>query len=319
MSNIVQINMAESQTLNVYWQDAVDLELDLHLMYVKSGQQEIQDYVNNVSKKEVDSYVKTHAEPIMAEVAMQIAKPEIDEYVNNQKTELQTIVNQTQAYAISAAGSAENALASENNSLQAANNAEQFMQNASENAKLAQSWAIGEIEDCTSGSSKYWAELSQKAYIAGALMAFAGDTPPDGWLVCDGSEINREDYTDLFAVIGTKYGSGNGSTTFNVPNYVNRTFWGGTASGTILTAGLPNITGKIDVGSGSGAVQFGVLRSSTGCFSLDNTVSCIYEDGQDASPIYRGLNFNAASSSSVYGASSTVQPPAIKTLFCIKY
>ena len=41
---------------------------------------------------------------------------------------------------------------------------------------------------------------------------------PTGWLVCDGSAISRTDYAELFAIIGTQYGSGDGSTTFNLPN-----------------------------------------------------------------------------------------------------
>lgn len=52
----------------------------------------------------------------------------------------------------------------------------------------------------------------------GAVLPFAGDAAPTGWLVCDGSSISRTDYVDLYAYIGTKYGAGNGSTTFNIPD-----------------------------------------------------------------------------------------------------
>ena len=52
----------------------------------------------------------------------------------------------------------------------------------------------------------------------GFIAPFAGSTAPDGWLVCDGSAISRTRYADLFAVIGTTYGSGDGNTTFNLPN-----------------------------------------------------------------------------------------------------
>ena len=51
----------------------------------------------------------------------------------------------------------------------------------------------------------------------GALMPFAGETAPEGWLFCDGSEISREDYSILFSVIGEIYGDGDG-TTFNLPD-----------------------------------------------------------------------------------------------------
>lgn len=50
----------------------------------------------------------------------------------------------------------------------------------------------------------------------GSVIQFAGTTP-SGWVECDGSEISRTEYANLFAVIGTSYGSGDGSTTFNVP------------------------------------------------------------------------------------------------------
>lgn len=52
----------------------------------------------------------------------------------------------------------------------------------------------------------------------GGVQAFAGSTAPANWVLCDGAAISRTTYADLFAVIGTTYGSGNGSTTFNVPN-----------------------------------------------------------------------------------------------------
>lgn len=52
----------------------------------------------------------------------------------------------------------------------------------------------------------------------GTIVAFGGTTAPTGWLICDGSAISRTTYADLFAVIGTAYGTGDGSTTFNLPN-----------------------------------------------------------------------------------------------------
>ena len=56
----------------------------------------------------------------------------------------------------------------------------------------------------------------------GSIMCFAGQTCPDGWLLCDGRPINRADYQKLYSTIGTTYGSGNGSTTFNLPNLQDR-------------------------------------------------------------------------------------------------
>jgi microcystin-dependent protein len=52
----------------------------------------------------------------------------------------------------------------------------------------------------------------------GTIIVFAGSTIPPGFLVCDGSAVSRTTYAALFAVIGTRYGGGDGSTTFNVPD-----------------------------------------------------------------------------------------------------
>ena len=57
---------------------------------------------------------------------------------------------------------------------------------------------------------------------AGALMDFGGTTAPTGWLACDGQAISRTTYADLYAAIGTTWGAGDGSTTFNVPSLANR-------------------------------------------------------------------------------------------------
>jgi microcystin-dependent protein len=54
--------------------------------------------------------------------------------------------------------------------------------------------------------------------LAGVIVDFGGATPPDGWLLCDGSAVSRETYANLFAVIGETFGPGNGSSTFNLPD-----------------------------------------------------------------------------------------------------
>lgn len=61
----------------------------------------------------------------------------------------------------------------------------------------------------------------------GKIMMYASANPPVRWLVCDGSAVSRTKYAALFAVIGTTYGAGNGSTTFNLPNFTGRMPLGG--------------------------------------------------------------------------------------------
>lgn len=54
---------------------------------------------------------------------------------------------------------------------------------------------------------------------AGALMDFAATSVPSGWLACNGAAVSRTTYAQLFGVIGTLYGPGNGTTTFNLPDF----------------------------------------------------------------------------------------------------
>lgn len=56
----------------------------------------------------------------------------------------------------------------------------------------------------------------------GLIYMFGGSVAPTGFLICDGSAISRSTYADLFSVIGTTYGVGDGSTTFNLPDMSGR-------------------------------------------------------------------------------------------------
>ena len=58
----------------------------------------------------------------------------------------------------------------------------------------------------------------------GTIVMFAGGSNiPTGFLLCDGSELGRETYPELFSVIETTWGSGDGVNTFNLPDIVNKT------------------------------------------------------------------------------------------------
>lgn len=76
----------------------------------------------------------------------------------------------------------------------------------------------------------------------GVVWEYGGSSAPTGWLFCDGSAVSRTTYSALFTAIGTTYGSGDGSTTFNLPNRSGRVGIGaGTGSG--LTARSLGATG----------------------------------------------------------------------------
>ena len=143
----------------------------------------------------------------------------------------------------------------------------------------------------------------------GSYIQFAGSQAPAGFLVCNGGEISRTTYSALFAVIGTTYGSGDGSTTFNLPNLTDRFLQGSTTSGTVINAGLPNITGSIRAHADAGSQQLGAFKST-------NLSSASY-GGSGA--YFWNWSFDASLSNSIYGSSSTVQPPALTCLICIKY
>jgi len=55
--------------------------------------------------------------------------------------------------------------------------------------------------------------------VTGSIQMFAGSVAPEGFFICDGSAVSRLDYANLFNVIGITYGNGDGSTTFNIPNF----------------------------------------------------------------------------------------------------
>lgn len=66
----------------------------------------------------------------------------------------------------------------------------------------------------------------------GAITAFGGTSAPDGWVLCNGDQVSRVTYQGLFSIIGTTYGAGDGSTTFNLPDLRQRFPLGKAAAGT---------------------------------------------------------------------------------------
>ena len=159
--------------------------------------------------------------------------------------------------------------------------------------------------------NRFISRMKTSVLPTGSYIQFAGSQAPEGFLVCNGGAISRTTYSALFAVIGTTYGSGDGSTTFNLPNLTDRFLQGSTTSGTVKNAGLPNITGYA-----SGVVYYN-LGSSGGCLRMDNGEPAYIGSGTGHG--YGNLKLEASRSSSIYGNSTTVQPPALTCLICIKY
>ena len=63
------------------------------------------------------------------------------------------------------------------------------------------------------------AQVSGDTLPIGVVLPFSGTNIPENWLLCDGSAISRTTYSQLFAIIGVTYGVGDGSTTFNLPDF----------------------------------------------------------------------------------------------------
>lgn len=151
------------------------------------------------------------------------------------------------------------------------------------------------LSDGTSGAATYEIGLPQPTF-SNALLS------NEIWL--EGQEVSRTTYSKLFSIYGTTYGAGNNSTTFNLPDCRNRVLWGSTTFG-YISAGLPEIYGWSSSGSGSEGGAFG-----------NNGGSGFGGSGGTAG---HSTNFYASRYNSIYGNSSTVQPPAIKCRVKTRY
>ena len=146
----------------------------------------------------------------------------------------------------------------------------------------------------------------------GAVSYFAMQTPPPGYLKADGSVVLRAAYPDLFAAIGTAFGEGDGTTTFNLPDLMGRFAQGSASPGQRIEAGIPDITGDAMFDP-----TFLGFSNSSGAFKSIKPAN-IYVAGKVISSGYSQLGFSASASNPIYGASNTVQPPALTLLPCIK-
>lgn len=144
----------------------------------------------------------------------------------------------------------------------------------------------------------------------GCIIPFSGSTIPVGFLLCDGSEVSKITYADLFDIIGNTYGTATDTAKFKLPDLRNRFVQGANGNlGTAKEAGLPNITGKFyhDTNAKTG-LSGAFTYESTGRQNLANDT-----------PTNSGLiTFDASKSNAIYGNSDTVQPPSVCLNFVIK-
>jgi microcystin-dependent protein len=155
---------------------------------------------------------------------------------------------------------------------------------------------------------------------AGAVSAFAQSTAPTGWLKANGAAISRTTYAALFAAIGTTFGVGDGSTTFNVPDLRgqfirgwvdNGTVDSGRAFGSTQTDALQNITGSLSGLCGSGVAGVGAMFGTTNGPAGSAAT-------QNAGNYLANLAFSAANSPGARTSTET-RPTNVAFLACIKF
>ena len=160
---------------------------------------------------------------------------------------------------------------------------------------------------------------NQGTQPSGTLLDFAGGTVPAGFLACDGSAVSRSTYAGLFAAIGTTWGSGDGTTTFNVPDLRGRATIGA-GTGTGLTARtLAGTTGTETVTLTS--AQSGLpSHTHTVNSTFQNTITTAYATGNNGylQTGYASQTSSAAGPTDATNAHNNMQPSAVVTKI-IKY
>ena len=185
-------------------------------------------------------------------------------------------------------------------------------------------------------TEKLWAQsVHNFGAVIGEIRWFALPTPPTGWLVCNGAIVFTSNYAALFAAIGKTFTPQlidtdpdvenpeySDPTVFRLPNLMGKVPWGSSSQvGTEMKAGLPNIIGGAAVPDSNGINQWNTIGSRWGAIDAEIRNVSIYftTSGGNNQHTVAGFNIDASRSSSIYGQSSTVQPPALCLLPCIRY
>lgn len=137
----------------------------------------------------------------------------------------------------------------------------------------------------------------------GFLIPYGGSTAPTGYLICDGSAISRTAYSALFSVIGTTYGSGDGSTTFNIPNI------GSIVKSVNESVPIKGSGGDVYVNSADGSVTGRLVRM----FPSGNSI------GYGGSAISSSQNLRFGTANGNPGLIGTVTRSIVNFRFIIKY
>lgn len=157
----------------------------------------------------------------------------------------------------------------------------------------------------------------------GAVMSFAMSAAPVGWLACDGTAVSRDQYSSLFTAVGTTYGVGNNSTTFNVPNLQGQFVRGlttnqSTASRDPLSASrvLGNVQNDAFQGHWHNLYYSAGVRGTASPFNNVDLISVIPGDGYNDNRVKEAI---ADGTNGTPRITSETRPINIALLYCIKY
>ena len=153
---------------------------------------------------------------------------------------------------------------------------------------------------------------------AGVIMFYAGTVVPNGWLACNGGVYPRAKYARLFSAIGTRYGAGDGSTTFAIPKAHHQVLEATTTIsevGQVMEAGLPDINGGIISVSSDDRLGF---EGAWGCFSgTSDTAVTVLSSLPKGRSRPTTLGFLASKSNALYDGSE-VRVASLRALAIIK-
>lgn len=161
--------------------------------------------------------------------------------------------------------------------------------------------------------------------IIGEVIAYAGSSAPSGFLICDGSAVSRTTYATLFSVIGTTFGTGDGSTTFNLPNLKGRTIVGYNSGDASFDA-IGETGGAQTANLAHSHTQNAHTHSISGTTGDRSANQIIYAGGGSCSPDSHTHTFSFTSgaasdlgTNSQLSATQTIQNPYLTLNFIIRH
>ena len=163
-------------------------------------------------------------------------------------------------------------------------------------------------------------------FVSGMLMPYAGATAPSGWLLCYGQAISRTTYADLFTAIGTVYGTGDGSSTFNLPDLRGRVVAGQDDMGGSSANRLTDQTGGLNgdtLGDTGGSETHTLTEAQLPAHSHGNVVTNVSatfktNTGDGGASVVQTITQTKATTSTGSGDAHNIVQPTIILNYIIK-